>query len=131
MLNIRTFLRLDALASGGVGLLLLVLCKPAESELSLPITFSVVAGIAILGWAAFVGWVSVAANRALVKEVIGLNLLYVAGSLALVVADWATLTDLGAVIVVAQAVAVLGLTVGQYLGLRAEDPAGTRTAVAA
>ena len=127
MFDIRTFLRLDALASGGVGALLLVLASPAESELGLPIVFSVIAGIGILAWAGFVAWVSVKAPRPLVAEVIGLNLVYVAGSLALAVADWVALTDLGVVIVIAQAVAVLGLTIGQYVGYRADD----RTLVAA
>lgn len=121
MFNIRTFLRLDAVASGGVGLLLLVLAGPAKDELGLPIAFSVIAGIAILAWAGFVAWVSVKAPRPLVVEVIALNLVYVAGSLALAVADWVDLTDLGVGIVVAQAIAVLGLTIGQYAGYRADD----------
>lgn len=121
MLNIRTFLRLDALASGGVGLLLLVLANPAKDELGLPIAFSVIAGLGILAWAGFVGWVSIKAPRPLVAEVIALNLVYVAASLALAVADWVDLTDLGVAVVVAQAVAVLGLTVGQFVGFRADD----------
>lgn len=127
MPNLRTFLRLDALASGGVGLLLLVLANPAEDELGLPVAFSVIAGLVILAWAGFVSWVSIKAPRPLVTEVIALNLVYVAGSLALAVADWVELTDVGVGVVVAQAVAVLGLTVGQYVGLRADD----RTAVPA
>lgn len=127
MFNIRTFLRLDAVASGGVGLLLLVLAGPAKDELGLPIAFSVIAGLGILAWAGFVAWVSVKAPRPLVVEVIALNLVYVAGSLALAVADWVELTDLGVGIVVAQAIAVLGLTVGQYVGYRA----GGRTAALA
>lgn len=121
MFTLRTFLRLDALASGAVGALLLVLAGPAKDELGLPIAFSVIAGIAIVGWAAFVGWVSVKASRPLVREVIALNLVYVLASLALAVADWVALTDLGVVLVVAQAAAVLVLTLGQYAGLRAED----------
>lgn len=127
MFDTRTFLRLDALASGGVGALLLVLVQPVESELGLPVTFSVITGLLILGWAGFVGWVSIAVNPALVREVIALNLVYVAGSIVLAVADWFPLTDLGVAIVIAQAVAVLGLTVGQYVGYRADD----RTLVAA
>lgn len=121
MNNVRTFLRLDALASGGVGLLLLVLVGPAKDELGLPTAFSISAGILILGWAAFVGWVSKNPTRGMVTEVIALNLVYVAGSLALAVADWIALTDLGVAIVIAQALAVLGLTIGQYAGLRAEE----------
>lgn len=121
MLNLRTLLRLDALASGGVGALLLALAGPAKDALGLPIAFSVIAGIAILGWATFVGWVSIRAPRPLVKEVIALNAVYVVASLALAVAPWVALTDLGVGLVVAQAAAVLALTLGQYAALRVDD----------
>ena len=123
MFNAQTFLRLDALASGAVGAILLILVNPAKDELGLPTAFSVIAGIGILAWAAFVGRVSTNPTHSLVAEIIVLNLVYVAGSLALAVADWIALTDLGVAVVLAQAFVVLALTIGQYIGLRADDRA--------
>jgi hypothetical protein len=128
MLSLRNVLRLDAAASGGLGVLLLVLFDPAEKELGLPVALSLAVGVLLLAWAAFVAWVSVATPRALVREVVALNIAYVALSVLVVVADWATLTDLGVAFVLVQALAVLGLTIGQLAGLRTGDD---RAAVAA
>ena len=121
MINVRTFLRLDALASGALGVLLLVLVKPAEDELGMPIGFTVASALLMIGWAAFVGWVSIEARRPLVKEVIALNVVYVAASLLIAVEDWVALKDLGVAFVLVQGLAVLGLTVGQFIGFRADD----------
>jgi hypothetical protein len=116
MLN--TFLRLDALASGALGLLLLVLTGPAEDELGMPVGFSIGAALVMLGWAGFVVWVAAHPSRGFVTEVVALNLVYVAASVLVAVTDWVALTDLGVVLVLAQALAVLGLTAGQFAGLR-------------
>ncbi len=121
MPDLRTFLRLDAFASGGVGVLLLVLINPAEDELGLPVGFTIGAALVMIGWAAFVSWVSTTSSRALANEVVALNVVYVVISVVITVADWIDLTDLGVAFVLAQAAVVLGLTVGQYAGLRAED----------
>jgi hypothetical protein len=121
MLNLRNVLRLDAAASGGLGVLLVVLFVPAEDELGLPVAMSVTVGVLLVAWAAFVGWVSVGTPRSFVREVIALNLGYVVLSLVFAIADWASLTGLGVALVVVQALAVLGLTVAQVAGLRTDD----------
>lgn len=118
MFDLRTMLRLDALASGGVGVLLLVLLNPAEDELGLPVALSVTVGVLLLGWAGFVGWLAQRPSRPLVTEVIALNLGYVVASVVFAFADWVALTDLGVAFVLVQAVAVLGFAGGQILGLR-------------
>jgi hypothetical protein len=118
MFDLRTVLRLDAAASGGLGLLLLVLFAPARGELGVPVMFSLIAGVALLAWAALVSWVSVAVNRTWVKEVISFNAVYVVASVALVLEGWIALTELGVAFVLVQALAVLGLTVAQLAGLR-------------
>lgn len=121
MFDLRTVLRLDALASGGLGVLLLVLFDPAEDELGLPGALSVTVGILLLGWAGFVGWVAQHPSRSLVTEVVALNLVYVVASAVFAFADWVALTDLGVAFVLVQAVAVLGLVAGQIAGLRHHD----------
>ncbi|RNL65364.1 hypothetical protein EFK50_05240 [Nocardioides marmoriginsengisoli] len=120
MLNLA--LRLDVLASGGLGLLLLVLTGPAEDELGMPVGFTVGAALVMIGWAGFVAWVSARPSRGLVTEVVALNLVYVAASVLVAVSGWVDLTDLGVAFVLLQGLAVLGLTVWQFLGLRTGDP---------
>lgn len=125
MFTLRTVLRLDAAASGGLGLLLLVLAGPAEDHLGLPVGLALVVGALLLAWAGFVGWVSVRPSRGLVREIALLNLAYVALSVAFALGDWATLTTLGTVLVVVQAVAVLGLAAAQLALLPVGDRAPT------
>lgn len=123
MFDLRTVLRLDALASGGLGVLLLVLFDPAGDELGLPVALSVTVGVLLLGWAGFVSWVAQRPSRPLVTEVIVLNLGYVVASVVLAFSDWVALTDLGVAVVLVQAVAVLGFAAGQVVGLRTSDRA--------
>lgn len=123
MFDLRTVLRLDAAASGGLGLLLLVLFAPARDELGLPVPLSLTVGVGLLVWAAFVGWVSVGLQRTWVREVIALNGVYVGASVTFAVAGWAELTDLGTAFVLVQAAAVLGFGVLQYLSVQRECPA--------
>ena len=127
MVNLRTVLRLDAAASGGLGVLLLVLFDPAQEVLGLPVALSVTVGVLLLAWAGFVAWVALNPSRALVREEIALSVGYVVLSVVLAVTDWASLTGPGVAFVVVQAVAVLGLTVGQVACL----PRADREAVAA
>lgn len=123
MFDLRTVLRLDALASGALGVLLLVLFDPADDELGLPVALSVTVGILLLGWAGFVGWVAQRPSRSLVTEVVALNLVYVVASAVFAFAERVALTDLGVAFVLVQAAAVLGLAAGQVAGLRTNDRA--------
>jgi hypothetical protein len=132
MLDLRTVLRLDAAASGGLGVLLLLLFSPAEDELGLPVALSVAVGALLLAWAGFVTWVASGPSRTRVSAVIGLNLAYVAGSVALALADGVDLTGLGVAFLLVQAVAVLGLTARQVALLpRASASRDDREGVAA
>ena len=127
MLNIHNALRLDAVASGGLGVALLVLFSLAENELGLPVALSVTVGVLLLAWAGFVAWVALNPSRALIREVIALNVGYVVLSVVFAVTDWASLTGPGVAFAVVQAVAVLGVAVGQVVCLPRDD----REAVAA
>ena len=113
MFTLRNVLRLDAVASGGLGVLLLALFSPAEDELGLPVALSLTVGALLLGWAAFVAWVAADLRPSYVREVIVLNAAYVLGSVVFAVSGWADLTGLGVAFVLAQAGAVLLFTVGQ------------------
>lgn len=119
MLDLRTMLRLDAAASGGLGVLLLVLFAPARDELGLPVALSVTVGALLLAWAGFVGWVSTHLRRSWVLEVVVLNVAYVGLSVVVAISAWVSLTGLGVAFVLAQAAAVLLLTLGQVGTLRA------------
>ena len=121
MFDLRPVLRLDAAASGGLGVLLLALFNPAEDELGLPVALSVTAGVLLLVWAGFVSWVARKPSRGLVREVIGLNLGYVVLSVVFAFADWVSLTDLGVAFVLVQAAAVVGFVAGQVAGLPSDD----------
>lgn len=119
MFDLRPILRLDALASGGLGALLLVASGPAEELLGLPVALSLTVGALLLAWAGLVGWVSTHLRRAWVVEVVALNLVYVVASVVLALSGWVSLTGLGVAFVLAQGVAVLGLTAAQAASLRA------------
>ena len=117
MTDIRTALRLDALATGAVGALLLALGGLLEDRLGLDRTLATAVGAGLLGWAAFVAWVSVERRPALVSEVVAVNLAWVVASLVFAAA-WDDLTALGVAVVVAQAVAVVALTALQVASRR-------------
>ncbi|GAB2767161.1 hypothetical protein [Amycolatopsis magusensis] len=120
MFGLRNVLRMDALASGALGLLLAALCAVVEEPLGIPMTLSLVVGIGLVGWAAFVGWASAGLRPGPVREVISVNVLYVLGSVAYAI--FGGLTGLGVTFVLVQAAAVLGLTVLQVAGLPAARP---------
>ena len=117
MTDIRTALRLDALATGAVGALLLALGGLLEDRLGLDRTLATAVGAGLLAWAAFVAWVSVERRPALVSEVVAVNLAWVVASLVFAAA-WDDLTALGVAVVVAQAVAVVALTALQVASRR-------------
>ncbi|AXB44661.1 hypothetical protein [Amycolatopsis albispora] len=120
MFGLRNVLRMDALASGALGLVLVALGAVLAEPLGIPVLLSIIAGIGLLGWAAFVGWVSSGLKAGMVREVISINVLYVLGSAAY--AFLGGLTALGTAFVLVQAVAVLGLTALQVTGLAATRP---------
>ncbi|ASR36716.1 hypothetical protein BAY61_18835 [Prauserella marina] len=126
MFELRNVLRMDALASGALGLILATLCAALAEPLGIPVPLSLTAGVALVGWAVFVGWVSSGLRQTLVREVIAINVLYVLASAAY--AFLGGLTGLGTAFVLAQALAVLGLTAAQATGLFSGLRHGARTA---
>jgi hypothetical protein len=98
--------RLDAVASGGLGVLLLAVGWALEGPLGLPMELSAGAGAFLLLWTAALLLVSrhSAMSRTAVAEVIAINALWVVSSLAVMLLH--DLTAIGVAFVVAQAAAV-------------------------
>lgn len=119
-----SFLRLallgDAAASGATGLLLAAGAGLLTPLLGLPEPLSRCAGLALLPYAAFVAWVGTRAlpSRWAVRAAITLNLLWSADSALLLAVGPSSPTALGIAFVLAQAAAVLGFALAQWVGLR-------------
>jgi hypothetical protein len=125
MTDLRTALRLDAVASGATGVLLLALAGVLDGLLGLPVALSLAVGAFFLVWAAFCAWVSVDVAVPYVREVVVLNSVWVAVSVVFAFAGWVELTALGVAFVLAQAAVVAVFVALQVVGLRR-----VRTAVA-
>jgi hypothetical protein len=117
-------LRIDAAASGGMGLLLALDAPALAVMLGLPTALLRAAGIFLLPFAALLLLLAPRASRALglVRAIVVGNLLWIAASLILIAATSATVTLLGEGFVVGQAAAVALFV---YLEVQALRGAGT------
>lgn len=115
----------DALASGAMGLLLVVAAAPLAGPLGLPESLLRIAGASLLPFAAIVAWVGtrVEPPRAAVWAVVAYNALWVVESLALLLLGWYAPSSLGIAFIVAQAVIVAAFAEMQVFGLRTARPA--------
>lgn len=122
--SVSTFLRrvltLDAVTSGAMGALLVLAQAPLSSLLGLSSSLLFWAGLSLLPFAAFVGWLAKRElpPRAGVWAVVLINALWVIDSFVLLATGWPDLTLLGKVFVVFQAVAVAVFAELQFFGLR-------------
>jgi len=117
---LRTVLLADAIASGATGLLMIAGAGLLEGLLGLPIALLREAGLVLIPYVAFVAWVGTreVISRSAVQAVIALNVLWVAGSIGLLVSGWVAPTMLGYAFVIAQAAVVAVLAELQFVGLR-------------
>ncbi|MGW9214028.1 hypothetical protein ACWGR4_44675 [Embleya sp. NPDC055664] len=117
---LRLALRLDAIATGAVGLAALAGCAFLDGALGLPTAFLAGLGAFLVLYAVGVWLIggSDTPHRTAVRAVIGLNLVWFADSVAMAIAGWLDPTTLGTTLIVLQAVAVLGFADLQILGLR-------------
>lgn len=115
---LRRVLALDALTSAVMGALLLL--APLSSLLGVEPSLLKWAGLSLLPFAAFVGWLASreVPPRIGVWAVILINALWVIDSFALLATDWSDLTLLGRGFVVVQAVAVAVFAELEFFGLR-------------
>ena len=129
--SVPTFLRrvltLDAVTSAAMGALLLLAMSPLNGLLGLPRPLLLWAGLSLLPFAAFVGWLATRElpPRAGVWAVVVINAFWAVDSLLLLVAGWVEPTPLGTAFVVFQSLAVGLFAALQLAGLRR-----TRLAVA-
>ena len=127
---LRLALRLDAVASGALGLLGAVAAAVLEGLLGVPATVLLPLGILLVVYAAAV-WLAGArppAHRFAVRTIVGLNALWVVASLAAVVPGLLPLTPLGVAFVLLQAGAVAIFAELQIIGLRRSGQAPAQLA---
>lgn len=124
MISVTPFLRrvlvLDAVASGATGLLMSLGAGPLAPILGLPPSLLLGAGLALLPFAAGVGFLATRRRLrpAAMWTLIGLNGLWVVESVALLLGGFVEATGLGIAFVLGQAAAVAVLAELQWLGCR-------------
>jgi hypothetical protein len=117
---LRNALALDAAACAATGLLLVLAAGPLAAPLGFPAGFLRGAGAVLLSCAALLAWFAGRETlpRLAVHAVIAVNLLWVADSIAILVAGWFQPTGLGIAFVLAQAAAVAVITELEVIGLK-------------
>ncbi|WP_293802382.1 hypothetical protein [uncultured Bosea sp.] len=130
---LRGALALDAAACAGMGLILAAAAGPLAAPLSLPVEFLRGAGLVLLPCAALIGWFASrkALPRVAVYAVIGVNLLWIADSIAILLMGWFAPTGLGIAFVLAQAAAVAIVTELEVIGFRRSGAVQPASEVAA
>lgn len=117
---LRDALLLDGLLSGVTGLLLVLAAGWLGAFLELPRLLLLVAGSALLPFAALLVWLSnrQQISRQVVWVVIAVNALWVIDSLLVLLIGWLSPNLFGYAFVIAQALAVALLAELQWFGLR-------------
>lgn len=118
---LRQVLLVDALCSGAMGIGLLGFADVLAALLQLPAILLTQAGIVLVPFAAFVGWLASHPQPRvwMVWTVIAINLLWVAQSVLVLFSD-ASPSALGMVFVIGQAMAVAVFAELEFVGLRRE-----------
>lgn len=121
---LRRALLADAGISGATGLLMALGAKTLEERLGMPAALLRYAGLGLIPFAALLAYLATRerTSRAGVWAVIEINATWVAASLLLLLSGWIALTGLGSAFVLLQALAVAGLALIQYVGLRKSAP---------
>ena len=123
---------LDAIASGTMGILLLLTAGPLQHLLGLPVSLLRWTSVVLIPFAGLLVWVVTRdhAPREAVATIIGGNVLWVVASVLLLASGWVAPTWLGALFVLLQAAVVGVFAYLEYDGLRQERArvAGGRTA---
>lgn len=117
---LRRVLAFDAVTSGVLGVIAVLAQEPLSPMLGLSTSLLFWAGLSLLPFAAFVGWLATRElpPRAGVWAVVLINALWVIDSFVLLASAWPDLTLLGKVFVLFQAVFVAVLAELQFFGLR-------------
>ncbi len=121
---LRAVLAADAVSAGAMGVLLLVAPAAILDLLGLPGWLTRSAGLALLPFAAFVGWTASrpVPARAAVWSVVALNLAWAIESVVTVAGGFVTATPLGVAFVLVQAALVAAFATVQFAVLRRLSP---------
>ena len=117
---LRLALRLDAIATGAVGLTAVVAASPLADPVGVSAALLVWTGAALIVYSVAVWYLASrpVINPVAAGAVVALNAVWVVDSILAVAAGWLGLTTLGVVIVLAQAAVVAVLADLQFLGIR-------------
>lgn len=117
---LRRVLVVDAVSSGAMGLAMIAFAELLANLLQLPVELVSEAGIVLLPFAAFVGFVASRREpaRIAVWVVIAMNVVWVVDSIVLLFTGWVAPSALGYAFVIAQAAVVLVLADFEYMGLK-------------
>jgi hypothetical protein len=127
---LRRALVLDALASGGNGILTAAGARILASFCNLPESLLIYSGLSLLPFAAIVGLLARrdALPVAIVWAVIAYNALWSLDSIVLLLSGWIAPNAFGLVFVIGQALVVAALAECQYIGLRRSRPIASAVA---
>jgi hypothetical protein len=117
---LRQALVADATTSAAFGLLMLIGAGPLSGVLGLPEMLLRIAGVVLLPYAGFIGWLGVrdTIQKPVAWAVVLGNALWVADSALLLLGGWVSPTSAGYAFVIAQALVVLMYAEFQFVGLR-------------
>jgi hypothetical protein len=117
---LRQALLADAATSAACGLLMTLAAGPMSGTLGLPEMLLRIAGIVLLPYAAFIGWLGLREQiqKPVAWAVVIGNAIWAADSFLLLASGWVEPTRAGYAFVIVQALAVLMYAEFQYVGLR-------------
>lgn len=117
---LRNALLLDAAASAATGLVLALAAGPLAGPFGFPAGFLRGIGLALLPFAALLAVLAYRATlpRLAVSVIIGVNIIWIADSVAILISGWFAPTTLGVAFVLAQAAAVAIVTELEVIGLK-------------
>ncbi len=117
---LRRVLIVDAVTSGAMGLAMVAFAELFADLLQLPLELVSEAGIVLLPFAAFVGFVASRSEPALIAvwAIIALNVVWVVDSIVLLFTGWVAPNALGYAFVIAQAAVVLVFADFEFMGLK-------------
>jgi len=117
---LRRVLALDAVLSAVMGVVMMLAVTPLSSLLGLPASLLTWAGLSLLPFAAFAGWLATREllPRAGVWVIVVCNAFWAVDSIVMLVSGWLDPTFLGKAFVVFQALVVALLAELQLFGLR-------------
>lgn len=120
---LRQALLADAATSAACGGLMALAAGPMSGALGLPEMLLRLAGLVLLPYAAFIGWLGLReqVQRPVVWAIVIGNVIWAADSILLLASGWVEPTRAGYAFVIAQALAVLMYAEFQYVGLRRSE----------